>query len=136
MHQERSGAGSSPVVLVMEDDVLKRLATAADLRRNGLEVLEAAGIEEAKTILKSVAVDVLFSNVSLADGRKLLNFVKEAQLPTRTFVFADTGPAERARSSNPSSVLHRPSPTSREGPGGRDAHQRGSARPRQKPFEF
>jgi hypothetical protein len=82
MHQERSGAGSSPVVLVMEDD---------------LEVFEAAGIEEAKTILKSVAVDVLFSNVSLADGRKLLSFIKEAQLPTRTFVFADTGPAERAR---------------------------------------
>ena len=97
MHQERSGAGSSPVVLVMEDDVLKRLATAADLRRNGLEVLEAAGIEEAKTILKSVAVDVLFSNVSLADGRKLLSFTKEAQVRTRTFVFADTGPAKRAR---------------------------------------
>ena len=81
----------------MEADVLKRLATAAGLRRNGLEVFEAAGIEEAKTILKSVAVDVLFSNVSLADGRKLLSFIKEAQLPTRTFVFADTGPAERAR---------------------------------------
>jgi len=97
MHQERSGAGSSPVVLVMEDDVLKRLATAADLRRNGLEVLEAAGIEEAKTILKSVAVDVLSSNVSLADGRKLMNFVKKAGGPTRTFVVADTGPAERAR---------------------------------------
>jgi response regulator RpfG family c-di-GMP phosphodiesterase len=89
--------GSSPVVLVMEDDVLKRLATAADLRHNGLEVFEAAGIEEAKTILKSIAIDVLFSNVSLADGRKLLSFVKEEQLTTRTFVFADTGPAERAR---------------------------------------
>ena len=89
--------GASPVVLVVEDDVLKRLATAADLRRKGLEVFEAAGIEEAKTILKSVAVDVLFSNVSLAEGRELLSFVEEAQLPARTFVFAGTGPAERRR---------------------------------------
>jgi CheY-like chemotaxis protein len=97
MHQERSDAGSSPVVLVVEYDVLKRLATAADFRRNGLEVLEAAGIEEAKTILKSVAVDVLYSNVSLADGRKLLRFIRKARLPTCTFLVADTGPAERAR---------------------------------------
>jgi DNA-binding NtrC family response regulator len=89
----RSSGGSSGVVLIVEDDVLERLAMAAELRRSGLEVLEAAGIDEAKTILKSIAVDVLFSNVRLADGGKLLSFIKEARLPTRTFLVADTGSA-------------------------------------------
>jgi DNA-binding response OmpR family regulator len=72
--------------------VLKRLATAADFRRHGLEVFEAADTIEAKTILKSVVVDVLFSNVSLVDGRDLARWVRQHQLATRVFWVADEEP--------------------------------------------
>src|SRR5262249_3888031 len=64
MDHDRAGARDSPVVLMVEGDVLKRLAAAADFRSQGFEVFEAADVTEAKTILKTVAVDVLFSNVS------------------------------------------------------------------------
>src|SRR5215831_16618399 len=71
MSNTTAGASAAAVVLVVENDILERLATAAELRRLGFEVLEAANIAEAKTILRSVAVDVLFSNESLIDGRQL-----------------------------------------------------------------
>jgi len=85
-------ASAAAVVLVVENDILSRLATAAELRRLGFEVLEAAGIAEAKTILRSVAVDVLFSNESLIDGRQLAQWVKRRRLPTRQFWLADAEP--------------------------------------------
>src|SRR5262247_906112 len=59
------GAPSSGVVLIVEDDVLLRLITAADLRHAGFEVLEAANAAEALTVLNSVAVDALISDVNL-----------------------------------------------------------------------
>jgi len=57
-----------PVVLVVENDVLERVFNAATLRRQGLEVLEAADMAEAVTVLKKIAVDILISDVSLIDG--------------------------------------------------------------------
>ena len=90
-------ASAAAVVLVVENDILSRSATAAELRRLGFEVLEATGIAEAKTILKSVAVDVLFSNESLSDGRQLAQWVKRRRLPTRQFwvAYAEPQPARR-----------------------------------------
>ena len=94
MAQDRRSAEASPVVLVVEHDALKRAATAADLRRQGFEVFEAAAVADARTILGSVAVDVLFSNVSLIDGRR-------RRLPTRPFWVAEAKaqPARRSRRS-------------------------------------
>jgi hypothetical protein len=40
-----------PVVLIVENDVLERMFKAATLRRQGLEVFEAADIAEAVTVL-------------------------------------------------------------------------------------
>jgi PleD family two-component response regulator len=57
-----------PVVLVVENDVLERAFNAATLRRQGLEVLEAADMAEALRVLKKIAVDILISDVSLIDG--------------------------------------------------------------------
>jgi hypothetical protein len=57
-----------PVVLVVENDVLERAFNAATLRRQGLEVLEAADMAEALRVLKKIAVDILISDVSLLDG--------------------------------------------------------------------
>jgi len=99
MSNTTAGARAAAVVLVVENNVLERLATAAELRRLGFEVLEAADIAEAKTILRSVAVDVLFSNESLIDGRQLGQWVRRRRLPTRQFwlACAEAQPARRPR---------------------------------------
>ena len=55
----------SGVVLIVEDDVLLRLVTASNLRTVGFEVIEAANAEEAVTVLRSVPVDALISDVNL-----------------------------------------------------------------------
>src|SRR5262252_7801735 len=89
MSNTTAGARAAAVVLVVENDILERSATAAELRRLGFEVLEAADLAEAKTILRSVAVDVLFSNVSLIDGGQLARWVRRRRLPTRQFWVAD-----------------------------------------------
>jgi len=91
MDHGNAGAHASLAVLIVENDVLKRLVTAADFRSQGFEVFEAADVAEAKAILKTVVVDVLFSNVSLVDGRQLVRWLKRQRLVTRTFWVADAG---------------------------------------------
>jgi DNA-binding response OmpR family regulator len=73
----------SPVVLIVENDVLERLFRAADLRRQGLEVFEAADMTEAITVLKKIAVDILISDVSLIDATALARWVQERQPTTQ-----------------------------------------------------
>jgi DNA-binding response OmpR family regulator len=75
-----------PVVLVVESDVLERVFKAATLRRQGLEVFEAADITEAVAVLKIIAVDILISDVSLIDGTVLARLAKEHQ-PTTQIVW-------------------------------------------------
>jgi len=72
-----------PVVLIVENDVLERMFTAATLRRRGLEVFEAADIAEAVTVLKKIAVDILISDISLIDGTSLPRLAKEHQPKTQ-----------------------------------------------------
>lgn len=91
MDHGNAGDHASLAVLIVENNVLKRLVTATDLRRQGFDVFEAADVAEAKTILKTVVVDVLFSNVSLVDGRQLVRWLKQQRLLTRTFWVADAG---------------------------------------------
>jgi DNA-binding response OmpR family regulator len=90
MGEDRGSAKASPVVLVVENDVLKRMAIAAYFRRKGFEVFEAADVAEATTILKATVVDVLYSNVSLVDGGQLVGWVHQQNLPLRMFWVADT----------------------------------------------
>ena len=59
------GAPSSGVILIVEEDVLLRLITAAELRHAAFEVLEAANAAEALTVLNTVAVDALISGTNL-----------------------------------------------------------------------
>jgi DNA-binding response OmpR family regulator len=73
----------SPVVLIVENDVLERLFRAADLRRQGLEVFEAPDMTEAITVLKKIAVDILISDVSLIDATALARWVQERQPTTQ-----------------------------------------------------
>ena len=71
MSQHQQQRSASAIVLVVENDVLKRVHSAAALRRRGFQVFEAADTTEAITILNKVAVDVLFSDVSLVGGAML-----------------------------------------------------------------
>jgi CheY-like chemotaxis protein len=79
-----------PVVLVVENDVLERMFKAATLRRQGLEVFEAADVAEAITVLKKIAVDLLISDISLIDGAVLAQLAKEHQ-PTTQLVWTLEG---------------------------------------------
>jgi DNA-binding response OmpR family regulator len=86
-HQQQRSA--SAIVLVVENDVLKRVHSAAALRRRGFQVFEAVDTTEAITILNKIPVDALFSDVSLVGGAKLARWVRQRQLPLRTFWTAD-----------------------------------------------
>ena len=65
MFQHQQQRNASAIVLVVENDVLKRVHSAAALRRQGFQVFEATDTTEAITILNKIAVDVLFSDASL-----------------------------------------------------------------------
>jgi hypothetical protein len=53
----------APVVLIVEDEVLVRLAASRHLRRTGYDVLEASNAAEALCLLDKVDVDVVFCDV-------------------------------------------------------------------------
>ena len=89
------------VVLVVENDVLERMFKAAALRRQGLEVFEAADIAEAVTVLKKVAVDLLISDISLIDGTVLAQLAREHR-PTTQLVWT----LESRQDSVETTVLH------------------------------
>ncbi len=60
---------SSPIVLVIEKDVLIRMSVAAYLRDCGFKVIEATGVDEAMSILQTDAkIAVVFSDVGIAGG--------------------------------------------------------------------
>jgi two-component system, response regulator PdtaR len=83
----------SPVtqrVLVAEDEVLVRLSVAEGLRNEGLEVLEAADAEEAISILKTLQVDVVITDLYMrtpADGLAVASYVR-AHCPGTALVLA------------------------------------------------
>ena len=90
-----------PVVLIVENDILERVSKAATLRRQGLEVFEAADVAEAITVLKEIAVDLLISDISLIDGAVLAQLAKEHQ-PSAQIAWT----LDRRQSSVETAVLH------------------------------
>lgn len=65
-HSSAGDGQTMPRVMVVEDEVLIRLAIADDLRREGFEVLEAGSGDEALALLDGgVAVDLIFTDVSM-----------------------------------------------------------------------
>jgi len=74
---------TSPVVLLVENDVLKRLAFGSELRRRGLQVFEAANATEAMVVLEKIVVDIVLSDVRLFQAEELTQWAREHQLPTR-----------------------------------------------------
>jgi CheY-like chemotaxis protein len=70
----------APRVLVVEDDVLVRVAAAQYLRGCGFSVLEAVNVDEALDILGSdKLVRVVFTDVKLPGARNGLDLVRAIQ---------------------------------------------------------
>jgi CheY-like chemotaxis protein len=85
-HHTRSTFGSGaevpllPRILVVEDDVLVRVAAAQYLRGRGFPVLEAVNVDEAIDILRADSlVRVVFSDIRLPgsrDGAELAQLIR------------------------------------------------------------
>jgi CheY-like chemotaxis protein len=101
MLPELTALEPSPVVLVVESDVLKRLALGSDLRGRGLQVFEAADATEAMIVLEKIVVDVVLSDVSLLQAAELAQWVREHQLPTRFIRTAGQTPGNHRDSGSP-----------------------------------
>jgi len=56
---------ASPVILLVEDDVLLRWVTADSLRESGFVVIEAANSAEAVRVMEATSVDALFSDIDM-----------------------------------------------------------------------
>jgi CheY-like chemotaxis protein len=83
--ERRPGAGADRVatILVVEDDILVRMAAADHLRDAGHRVLEAADGQEALSLLRaSEPIEVVFSDVNMPgmDGIALARWIA-AELP-------------------------------------------------------
>ena len=68
------------VVLLVENDVIERGSKAAHLRASGFAVIEAEDGEAARRVLGSVAVNVVFVDISMSDpmdGVALLRWLRE-----------------------------------------------------------
>ena len=62
----KSGARALSVILVVEDEILIRMAAANHLRDCGYRVLEAADAEEARTLLRaSEPIEIVFSDINM-----------------------------------------------------------------------
>jgi CheY-like chemotaxis protein len=67
-------------VLVAEDEVLVRLMLADALREQGFQVFEATNADEALSILRSMTVDVVVTNLNMrgaTDGMLVAGYVRE-----------------------------------------------------------
>jgi len=68
-----------PCILIVEDEVLTRIAAAEFLRDCGFSVIEAANAEEARLVLASRAhVDLVFTDIQMPgdmDGRSLAGWL-------------------------------------------------------------
>jgi two-component system, response regulator PdtaR len=76
-----------PVVLIVEDEFLIRLATAEAIREAGFEVVEAADADAAIVILEGRAdIQVVFTDIHMPgsmDGAKLAHAIKNRWPPVR-----------------------------------------------------
>lgn len=67
---------SKATILVVEDDVLIRAATAKFLRSSGYHVVEAMDVEGAENLLGAVPVHLVFADISLAGQRSGLDLLE------------------------------------------------------------
>jgi two-component system, response regulator PdtaR len=67
---------TASVVLLVESDVLERVPKAVHLRTAGFNVVEAADCEEARRVMDSVPVNIVFADLSMPDKTNGLAFLR------------------------------------------------------------
>jgi two-component system, response regulator PdtaR len=76
-----------PVILIVEDEFLLRLDSAATIESAGFEVIQAANADEAIAILKGRPdIHVVFTDIQMPgamDGLKLARFVRDRWPPIK-----------------------------------------------------
>jgi CheY-like chemotaxis protein len=72
-------AANRPCILIVEDELLTRIAAAEYLRDCGYTVIEAANAEEARLVVSSRAyIDLVFTDIQMPgdmDGRSLAGWL-------------------------------------------------------------
>jgi CheY-like chemotaxis protein len=112
-----SGAVDSPdpeTVLVVEDEVFVRMVISDYLRSCGYKVIEAAGADEALTVLQhdGIRVDVVFSDVEMPgsmDGFGLAKWI-HANRPGLDVILAGTVPGAASAAEKLCEAAHLPKP--------------------------
>jgi CheY-like chemotaxis protein len=105
-------AGKRPVVLVVEDEELIRLAAIDAVERAGFEVVEASNADEAIALLwRRPDIRLVFTDIHMPgsmDGLKLAHFVKGRWPPIK--IIATSGRAVIGDSDLPEGgrFLHKP----------------------------
>lgn len=97
-------------ILVVEDDILVRMAAADHLRDSGHRVLEAADAEEARSLLRaSEPIALVFSDVNMPgmDGLELARWIA-AELPGVKVVLTSGDPSNAAAAQSISHFLAKP----------------------------
>ena len=70
---------AAPTLLLVEDDVVARVTLADELRTCGYKVLEASTADDAITILESVPVHLVFTDIVLPGSRSGLDVAHAAR---------------------------------------------------------
>ena len=86
-------ATTDPVVLVVESVPAERVSTATHLRKSGFDVIEAADGDEARRVVDSVAVNVVFADLATpgqTNGSALLRWLRERHPAVKVIVTSDT----------------------------------------------
>jgi CheY-like chemotaxis protein len=99
-------AGTRPVVLIVEDEILVRMDAVEVIEGGGFEAVEASDADEAIAILEQRNdIGVIFTDIDMPgsmDGLKLAHFVKDRWPPIK--IVATSGHAKITANDLPEGV--------------------------------
>jgi CheY-like chemotaxis protein len=106
------GTRPRPTLLVVEDEVLIRIATAEHLRGAGYTVMEAADAAEAIRLMAAAPpIDLVFSDVHMPgamDGNGLRDWILRERPRTKVLLTSGTGQAAVGNGSGAPHVIAKP----------------------------
>jgi two-component system, response regulator PdtaR len=105
-------AGTRPVVLIVEDELLVRMDAVEFIEADGFEVVEAKNADDAIAILEQRNdIGLIFTDIDMPgsmDGVKLAHFVKDRWPPIK--IIATSGHAKIRGNDLPEGVRFMPKP--------------------------
>jgi CheY-like chemotaxis protein len=105
-------AGTRPVVLIVEDELLVRLDAVEVIEADGFEVVEAKNADDAIAILEQRNdIGLIFTDIDMPgsmDGLKLAHFVKDRWPPIK--IIATSGHAKISANDLPEGGRFMPKP--------------------------